>query len=81
MAPPTLVTKLWLEKHFFIFLTYLFKWWYHLHYRQNNSKRQFEQSKFNADLEISLISFISHILLEYTINAITKDMMVYLVAP
>ena len=28
----------------------LFKWWHHLHYWQNNSQRQFEHRKFDANL-------------------------------
>ena len=28
----------------------LFKWWRHLHYWQNNSQRQFEHRKFDANL-------------------------------
>ena len=27
----------------------LLKWWRHLHYQQNNSKRQLELTKFNAN--------------------------------
>ena len=28
----------------------LFKWWRHLHYLRNNSERQFEHRKFDANL-------------------------------
>ena len=28
----------------------LFKWWRHLHYWRNNSQRQFEHRKFDANL-------------------------------
>ena len=28
----------------------LFKWWRHLHFLQNNSKRRFEYNTFNANL-------------------------------
>ena len=28
----------------------LFKWWHHLHYWRNNSQRQFENRKFDANL-------------------------------
>ena len=28
----------------------LFKWWCHLHYWQNNSQRQFEHRKFDANV-------------------------------
>ena len=31
----------------------LFKWWCHLHYWRNNSQRQFEHRKFDANLRKS----------------------------
>ena len=59
--PPTLVIKLWLKNEIFIFSSSslkppadgasycLFKWWRHLHYWRNNSQRQFEHIKFDAN--------------------------------
>ena len=48
----------------------LFKWWRHLHYWRNNSQRQFEHRKFDADLQKSSSPKLLHKILRYYIQIV-----------
>ena len=43
----------------------LFKWWCHLHYWRNNSQRQFEHRKFDANLRKSSSQKLLNRILRY----------------
>ena len=44
----------------------VFKWWRHLHYCRNNSQRQFEHRKFDANFENLLLQNFSTKFLDIT---------------
>ena len=44
----------------------LFKWWRHLHYWRNNSQRQFQHRKFDANFENLLLQNYSTKFLDIT---------------
>ena len=62
----------------------LFKWWRHLHNWQNNSQRQFEHSKFNANICKSSSPKLLDKILRYLIKIVlgyVKSKFVQTVAP
>ena len=48
----------------------LFKWWRHLHYLRNNSERQFEHRKFDANLLKSSSPKLLNKILRYYIQIV-----------
>ena len=61
----------------------LFKWWRHLHYWRNNSQRQFENRKFDANLSKSSPKLLNKILRHYIqmVLGYVKSKFVQMVAP